>query len=638
MCGIAGYFNFNGVSTSSAVVVSKMLALQKHRGPDDSGIFGINTAESTMEALSPDSILPFTISPDLVFGFNRLSILDLSVNGHQPMISADGKVALMMNGEIYNAFDYKAELTAKGHRFKSTTDTEIVLALYREYGMEQMLKKLNGMFAIAIYDFQLKQLFLARDRVGIKPLYVLREKGRIAFSSEMKSFKTLPGFQFQLDNSRMNEFLIFRNLVNNTLFQNIVNCTPGTYLAIDPNGEINEHRFYNINDEGQDTLNGLNAQQYLEEALKSSVERQMISDVKLGSQLSGGVDSSLVTWYASKSLNEGQLETISIIFDNEKFSEEKFVNQVSDRLGLKAHKYTLDAAYYFNAMEKATWHFEQPLNHPNTIGIFLLSQEARKHVTVLLSGEGADELLAGYGWFLQMMQSPYLKKYFLGKLKQNKNSLLPFLGYYTNKNQRMVMGSAFSTISTARAVMENFDLQAALKERTAALQGLNGDKLLKYRKYEMLTYLPDLLMRQDKMSMAHSIENRVPFLDNQMIAASLRLSQKELIGDKNGKTEGKYALKEICTNKLGESFAYRRKMGFGIPLKEFMSSPSFQQKWEEEILPGIIKRQIFSATALQTWMKNLPALQSAQLDMLWLMTGFEIWAKQYLDKNDSHTQ
>jgi asparagine synthase (glutamine-hydrolysing) len=249
----------------------------------------------------------------------------------------------------------------------------------------------------------------------------------------------------------------------------------------------------------------------------------------------------------------------------------------------------------------------------------------------LLSGEGADESLAGYSWFLQMMQHPYLKKYFLSKLKQNKNSLLPFLRYYTNKDQRMVMGSAFGTISTAAAVMKNFDLKAALKERTAALQGLNGDKLLKYRKYEMLTYLPDLLMRQDKMSMAHSIENRVPFLDNQMIETSLNLSQKDLIGLKNGKTEGKVALKEICAGKLGDSFAYRRKMGFGIPLKEFMSSPAFQHKWKEEILPGIIKRQIFSATALQTWMKNLPALNSARLDMLWLMTGFELWAKQYLN-------
>ena len=631
MCGLAGFINFNNQAEQNNRIIREMLTLQKHRGPDDSGILGINTTESTLEALPTDTFSPFTIRPNLIFGFNRLSILDLSANGHQPMISPDGQVALMMNGEIYNAFDYKEELKAKGHHFKSTTDTEIVLALYKEYGMEQMLKVLNGMFAIAIYDFQLKQLLLARDRVGIKPLYVLREKDRIAFSSEMKSFKALPGFKFELDESRMNEFLIFRNLVNNTLFRNIVNCTPGTYLSVGSDGEIKEHRYYNINDEGQDKLNIPNVAQYLEEVLKSSVERQMMSDVKLGSQLSGGVDSSLVTWYAAKSLNEGQLETISIVFENERFSEDKYVTQVSGRLGLKAHKYTLDAAYYFNVMEKATWHFEQPLNHPNTIGIYLLSQEARKHVTVLLSGEGADESLAGYSWFLHMIQHPYLKKYFLSKLKQNKNSLLTFLRYYTNKDQRMVMGSAFGTISTAVAVMKNFDLQSALKVRTAALQGLNGEKLLKYRKYEMLTYLPDLLMRQDKMSMAHSIENRVPFLDNQMISASLKLNRKDLIGFKDGKTEGKLALKEICADKLGDSFAYRRKMGFGIPLKEFMASDSFQQKWIEEILPGIIKRQIFSATTLQTWMKNLPALNSAQLDMLWLMTGFEIWAKHYLD-------
>lgn len=631
MCGLTGYLLFNGQREHDNATIRQMLLLQKHRGPDDSGILGINTSTENMEELAADSNDHFTINPDLVFGFNRLSILDLSANGHQPMISEDGKVALMMNGEIYNAFDYKEELKSKGHRFKSTTDTEIVLALYLEYGMEQMLKKLNGMFAIAVWDFQLKQLFLARDRMGIKPLYILRDNNRIAFSSEMKSFKVLPGFNFELDTSGLNEFLIFRNLVNNTLFKNIVNCTPGTYLSINREGKIHLHRFYNINQEGQDKTAFSNARHYLESALKSSVERQMMSDVKLGSQLSGGVDSSLVTWYAAKSLQKGQLETISIVFDNKRFSEEEYVNQVSDQLGLIAHKYTLDANFYYNAIEKATWHFEQPLNHPNTIGIYLLSQEARKHVTVLLSGEGADETLAGYGWFLQLLENPYMTKNFLSKIRQNKNTLFPFLRYYTHKNYRMIMGSAFGTINTAKSVYQDFNFQSALCNRLDVIQSLSGDLLLKYRKYEMLTYLPDLLMRQDKMSMAHSIENRVPFLDNQMISASLQLSLSNLIGKKNNKTEGKLVLKTICAEKFGESFAYRQKMGFGIPLKDFMSTTSFQLKWNDVILPSIKNRNIFNSDELDSSMRHLSSLRGAELDMLWLMTGFEIWAEQYLD-------
>ncbi len=631
MCGLVGYINVNENAVHDSCIIRDMLRLQKHRGPDDDGILAINTYKGIMQSVNVKYDLPFTISPNIVFGFNRLSILDLSINGHQPMISVDGKVALMMNGEIYNAFDYKSELTVKGYQFRSNTDTEIVLALYREFGIEQMLKRLNGMFAIAIYDSQLNRIFLARDRVGIKPLYLLKDKDRIAFSSEIKSFKALPGFQFELDDSRLSEFLIFRNLINNTLYKYIVNCKPGTYLSIDPNGEIKEYRYYNINDEGQNKLNILNKEQYLEEALSSSVKRQMISDVKLGSQLSGGVDSSLVTWYASKSLKEGQLETFSIIFDDDKFSEEKYVNHVSESLTLKSHKYALNADNYFDALDKSTWHFEHPLNHPNTIGIYLLSREARKRVTVLLSGEGADELLAGYSWFLNVLQYPLFSKYFLSKLNQNKRSIVPFLKYYTKQDLRMVMGSAYGTIYTASAVLRNFDLNIALENRTSLLKATSGEKLLKYRKYEMQTYLPDLLMRQDKMSMAQSIENRVPFLDNHMVSISLQLNHKDLFGFKNGMTEGKYALKKICASKFGESFAYRPKMGFGIPLKEFMSSTSFQHRWHEEILPGIIRRQIFSSKILNTWMKNLPALNSAQLDMIWLMTGFEIWAKQYLD-------
>lgn len=631
MCGITGYWHFDGVEVHDNTVIVEMLALQKHRGPDDSGVVGINTYNRIYEQISSSEKKALSTKPSLLFGFNRLSILDLSANGHQPMISHDGQVVMMMNGEIYNAFDFKADLVSKGYQFKSTTDTEIVLALYLEYGIEQMLEKLNGMFAIAIYDFSKDCLFLARDRVGIKPLYLLRDKGRIAFSSEMKSLKALPGFNFKLDSSGLNEFLIFRNLVNNTLFSNIVNCTPGTYYSISPDGECKQYIYYNINQEGQDKANIYNAPQFLDEALKSSVERQMISDVKLGSQLSGGVDSSLVTWYAAKSLKQGQLETISIVFDNPKFSEEKYINHVAGQLELISHKYTLDATYYFNAIEKATWHFEQPLNHPNTIGIYLLSQEARKHVTVLLSGEGADETLAGYSWFLQLVKNPYLNKGFLSKVMQNRQTLIPFLRYYFNNNQRMLMGSAFGSVSTARAVYKGFNFQSALRNRLEVLQSLSGDLLLKYRKYEILTYLPDLLMRQDKMSMAHSIENRVPFLDNQMIASSLLLSHNDLIGVKNSKTEGKLALKSVCADKLGDTFAYRQKMGFGIPLKEFMTTTSFQQKWNDEIFPGIKNRNIFSTSEIKGWMNHLSSLKSAELDMLWLMTGFEIWAKQYLD-------
>jgi asparagine synthase (glutamine-hydrolysing) len=630
MCGFTGYYNLDSRRETGNQAVKEMLALQKHRGPDDSGIVGMNTANKNFETISIHEDTSFLTPKDLIFGFNRLSILDLSPMGHQPMISPDEKVVLMMNGEIYNAFDYKDELIQKGHSFKSTSDTEIVLHLYMEYGMEGMINRLNGMFALAIYDFQLDTLFLARDRFGIKPLYILKEEGRIAFSSEMKSFKALPDFKFEADYEKLDEFLLFRNVINHTLFKNISNCKPGTFLSI-KHGEIKTHVFYDLNSEGGNTINLKDAPAILENALKKSVESQMMSDVKLGCQLSGGVDSSLVTYYAAKALQKDNLETISIVFKEKQFSEEKYIDIVAKDLSLEAHKYEMRPDYYFEVLEEAIWHFEQPLNHPNTIGIYMLSQEAKKHVTVLLSGEGADESLAGYSRFIKATQSPYLNKSFLKAIKNNLSNLKEFFSFYTNKNSRMIMDSAFGSLTTAHALKSDFTLKNALEDRLQILNTLKGDTVLKQRKYELHTYLPDLLMRQDKMSMAHSIENRVPFLDNEMVSTALNIPSELLIGMHKSKMEAKVILKDICSSKFGESFAYRDKMGFGIPLRSFMSAKVFQEKWKNQIEPGIQKRGIFKLNELSNWVKNSSTASSGQLDAIWLMVGFELWAQQYLD-------
>ena len=630
MCGFTGYYYFDDRKDTSNQVIRQMLSIQKHRGPDDSGIVAINTNDKSFENITISEDTNFKKPSDLIFGFNRLSILDLSPMGHQPMVSPNEKVILMMNGEIYNAFDFKPELEQKGYTFKSTSDTEIVLHLYTEYGMEKMISLLNGMFAMAIYDLELDTLFLARDRFGIKPLYLLQEEGRLAFGSEMKSFKPLPNFKFESDFSKLDEFLLFRNVINDTLFKNITNCIPGTFLSI-KNRKIKSHVYYELNKEGTQPISHKYAGDTLEKALKSSVDSQMISDVKLGCQLSGGVDSSLVSYFAAKSLNEGNLETISIIFKDPRFSEEKYIDKVAQQLDLKAHKYEMDAHYYFEVLGKAIWHFEQPMNHPNTIGIYLLSQEAKKHVTVLLSGEGADECLAGYSRFIKALQFPYFRREFYGGLKRNINHAFEYLCYFFNPNKRMVMETAFGSLATAYSLKSNFKLENAIHDRVKLLKKLKGNTNLKQRKYELLTYLPDLLMRQDKMSMAHSIENRVPFLDNNMVSTSLNISGDLLIGTHNGKNENKILLKDICASKFGDSFAYRHKMGFGIPLKEFFSSAVFKEKWNTQIAPRIQKRGLFEVKELNSWMQNIDSATPDQMDAIWLMLGFELWAQHYLD-------
>lgn len=633
MCGLTGYWLFKGQTERNNAIISEMLLLQKHRGPDDSGIVGINTTNASFQELNANKTDSFTINPSLIFGFNRLSILDLSPNGHQPMQSGDQSVLLMLNGEIYNAFDYKKELEVKGFNFKSQTDTEIVLYLYQAYGLKGMLDRLNGMFSIVIYDTSLRKLFLIRDRLGIKPLYVLNESERLSFSSEMKSFKALPGFQYQLDHSKLSEFLLFRNLINQTLFKNIVNIEPGHFLEINDTGQSSMNCYYDVNQEGlkeKKISNVKLAQQTLKTSFQKAIKRQMISDVKLGCQLSGGVDSSLVTAYANQYVSNGALETISIIFENPLFSEKSYIDIVAKKLHLQSHQFTLTASDYLSMIEDATWHFEHPLNHPNTIGIKLLSREAKKHVTVLLSGEGADEVLAGYSRFLPSSHI-LLSRAFLGGLKKNRSNPFSFLNYWFNTNKRYLMQTAFGSLTTASALYPSFSISRALEQRNQIWKTVQGKKQQKKRKYELLTYLPDLLMRQDKMSMAHSIENRVPFLDHEMISTSLSLDDMLLVGKMNGRFEGKILLKQLCTDEFDQDFAYRNKMGFGIPLGEFFDSESFRQKWESSLLPSIQKRKLFNPEPLQNWAKNPRSLTPDQLDALWLMTGFEIWAQQYLD-------
>lgn len=605
-----------------------MLKLQKHRGPDDSGVLGINMKEAQLEELPVDQSKDFTLNPDLVFGFNRLSILDLSPAGHQPMVNNESKVALMMNGEVYNAFDFKPELEKSGFDFKGQSDTEIVLALYLAYGLDGMLERLNGMFALSIYDGRKNELYLVRDRMGIKPLYVLNNVNYLAFSSEMKSFKGLPEFRFELDESKLSEFLLFRNSINHTLFKDIKNITPGNYWKVSADGEIEVVKYYDLREEGR---NSLKANKHsLKNALRNSVKRQMISDVKLGCQLSGGVDSSLVTALAAEVTEEGSLETVSIVFDEARFSEKKYIDEVARSFKLKSHQFTLHAEAYLDLLDEAVWHFEQPINHPNTVGIKLLSREAKKHVTVLLSGEGADESLAGYDRFL-----PESKKRIgisiLKGLIRNRNRLGSFLKLMSSADSRYLLKTAYSGIGVSSKIYSKFSATKAMQSRRDIWESIENNPHQKKRKYELISYLPDLLMRQDKMSMAHSIENRVPFLDNEMIGTVLNISDDLLIKQKNGRWEGKWLLKEICSEMFYSDFAYRNKMGFSIPLKSFFLSEAFRKRWENEILPGIKRRGIFNADVLQKWMRNPSEMNEEQLDAIWLMLGFEIWSKQYLD-------
>jgi asparagine synthase (glutamine-hydrolysing) len=636
MCGIAGYINIDSKPIKDSSSIISMLKVQKHRGPDDSGI----RAFSLISGKSSDLTVrePQTLNGlfEGVLGFNRLSILDLSSNGHQPMLSPDCKIMLTLNGEIYNAFDYQHELVEWGYKFKSTSDTEIVLALYLRYGFEGMLSRLNGMFAIVIADLTKGEIFITRDRFGIKPMYYILTGRTFAFSSELKSFKFIENFNFRFAEDQINEYLLFRNNLHGTLFKEIQSLQPGHYLSFTLEKGIVIKRYFDINNLKRSVEIPGDLDSYgkmLEGWLSKSVQSQLMSDVKLGCQLSGGIDSSLVTWLANRNSTKGNFEAVSITFNDKRFNEEKYINRVTEKLGIASHKFLLDSDYYFENIEKATWHLEAPINHPNTVAIYKLSQKAREYVTVLLSGEGADEVFGGYGRFYDL-SFPFRPRQLLHEVKKNLSNPNGLADYFDHE-LRAVMATAFITPVLAKMLLKEFNAKKATEGRTALYNSLSGSLFDRQVKYEMLSYLPDLLIRQDKMSMAHSIENRVPFLDNEVVENSFTIPEKFLLLRKSpeGFNTEKYLLKKMTADTFGVDFAFREKMGFGIPVREFFLNEKFIEYLNYKILPGIKCRGLFNNQLISGWVSDLGKLKYDQLEALWVMVSFEIWASVYLDSS-----
>jgi asparagine synthase (glutamine-hydrolysing) len=634
MCGITGYINLDNRPIQDTSVILNMLRMQKHRGPDDSGIRAFSLKNMESVELSPMN--PITVIGNFngMLGFNRLSILDLSANGHQPMISPDQKVLLTLNGEIYNAFGFKEELIQWGFRFKSTSDTEVVLALYLKYGINGLLDRLNGMFAIAIADLRNNTFYLARDRFGIKPMYYISTGEIFAFSSELKSLRFINSFNFSLAEEQLDEYLLFRNNLRGTLFKDILSVEPGHYLSFTHDKGLIRNRFFDLNNYSRSVKVSGNIGSYAEKLegwLSKSVQSQLMSDVKLGCQLSGGIDSSLVTWLANRNSDKGNFEAVSIIFQDQRFSEEQFINKVTENLAIPSHKFLLDSDYYIGSLEDAAWHLEAPINHPNTVAIYKLSQKAKEYVTVLLSGEGADEVFGGYSRFYDLSY-PFQSRRILHEIRKNMKHPLN-LADYLDPEYRAVMATAFMTPTLARNLRVGFSKERAISDRRTLYHSLSGSLFDRQVKYEMQSYLPDLLVRQDKMSMAHSIENRVPFLDNEIVEKSFTIPEKYLLIRKSpeGYHTEKYLLKKMIASTFGNGFAFREKMGFGIPIREFFMNNKFSEYLNDKILPGIKGRDLFNHELVSNWLTHIGKLRYNELEALWVVVSFEIWASVYLD-------
>lgn len=548
MCGIAGVIDPR--IEEKEKIIAKMVAKLTHRGPDDDG---------------------FYVDEVVGLGMRRLSIIDLST-GRQPITSADEKLIIFLNGEIYNYKELKKELIKKGYVFKTQTDTEVILHMYEEYG-EKMLPKLRGMFVFCIYNTETKNIFIARDFFGIKPLYYLVDKDQkiTAFSSEIKSFLSFPGFIPKVNDDAVVNFLSFQyNPLTETFFKNVYKLPPAHYLSINLlTNEIHVEKYWSFEFQQNNNLVEQETAKTIYETVKDSVAHHMIADVPVGAFLSGGIDSSIITTLMQEVRGDKKIKTFTVGFDT--LTEGKEASETSDFLGTDHTEIKIGAEEYFNILPKAVYHFDEPVGDPSAIGLYFVAREARKHVTVVLSGEGSDELFGGYNIYL----APFARQ----KLAWVPKSIIRlFLGlpfHFFGKNYLHRVDQKLENWYIGNAsIFKQKEIDLLWKKGRSKLLSLNSlykqtrslsdSTAMQY--IDINTWLVgDILAKADKMTMANSLELRVPFLDIEV--ANLAKTLPDAFKWRGGVT--KYLLREAFRKVIPESTRNRKKLGFPTPIRDW---------------------------------------------------------------------
>ncbi len=565
MCGICGKLNFARDAAVSPELVKAMADTIRHRGPDDDG---------------------YHVSGQVGLGFRRLSIIDLS-RGHQPLSNEDGTIWIVFNGEIYNYQELRAFLLGRGHSFTTQTDTEVIVHLYEEMGV-QCLEKLRGMFAFAIWDENARSLFLARDRVGIKPLYYSLTDSSLVFGSEIKAILTDPTVSREIDIEIVDRFLTFLYLPGEeTLLKSIRKLAPGTYLQV-KNGHAEVRRYWDLRFSKPANRPDLQkTEEALLDLLAETVKLHMIADVPVGVLLSGGVDSTGVLSFAA-GLTDKPTSSYTVGFSDPGVADERpFASLAASRFGSQHHEMTISAAEFASFLPRYVWHMEEPVCEPPAIAMYFVSRLARQFVTVLLSGEGGDEAFAGYNnyrnivWLerLKSIVSPFqgLASDFLGAV----GSHLPRIAKYAPMMRSQFPEYYYSRTSTPLGYPGNglgslyrAEFQAALNRERAIepvrklFANVVGENTLDQMLYiDTKTWLPDdLLIKADKMTMANSLELRVPLLDHRVLEFAAGLPSDF----KLRRFTTKYLLKRTLEKRVPQEILRRKKVGFPVPYERWL--------------------------------------------------------------------
>jgi asparagine synthase (glutamine-hydrolysing) len=623
MCAIVGLVAFDPLAVQAPERVIAMRDVMAHRGPDGEGVW---------------------IDGPVALGHRRLAIVDVS-GGRQPMSNEDGTVWLVFNGEIYNHARLRDDLIRRGHRYRTRSDTETIVHLYEEYG-DAFVERLEGMFGFALWDARRRRLVAARDRLGIKPLYYTTAGGELALASEIKAF-VAGGWRPRFNQSVLPEFLANRYVAGTeTFFQDVRRVPPGHLLTWSPETGVVVTRYWQVPMPPADDEAGSMEEEAvaLRQALGEAVRRHLMSDVPLGVFLSGGIDSSAIAALAARFLN-GPLQTFSVGFREASADELPYARMVARAIGAHHHELRVTPDAFAEALPELVWCQDEPLAFTSNVPLYFVSRLAERHVKVVLTGEGADELFLGYNRYRVTLWNERLGGLLGAALPPRARRAVRALTRRLPAAARRYLSRSFLALDpTSRALF--FDNFAVFPERR--LQGLlaaptldrdpyayglrcygeaGGGCLDRMSAADLQTYLCELLMKQDRMSMAASIESRVPFLDDQLVARVARLpSRLKLRGWRT-----KAVLRRAVSGLLPPEILTRRKMGFPVPFGDWLRD-GFRPLVDEFVLSGrALDRGWLRPEGVRTLVEEHRRGRAAHGERLWLLINLELWQRIFCD-------
>jgi asparagine synthase (glutamine-hydrolysing) len=646
MCGIAGIVAIDGLHPDAHARAARMRDVMAHRGPDDAGVHGDDHA---------------------VLVHRRLSIVDLA-GGRQPLSNEAGTQWVVFNGEIYNHASLRRVLEAFGHRYRTKSDTETIAHAYEQWG-DDCVHRFRGMFAFAIWDAPRRRLLLARDRLGVKPLYWARRGDRLLFGSEIKAILASGLVDAEPNVGAIPELLSTRSIAgSDTMFRGIQKLLPGHVLVFeDGQTRIRQYwdvpagRPHDLRDDHEDGTAGLRARRDVvgrfRALLEESVRLRLMSDVPLGVFLSGGIDSSAVAAIMARQLGR-PLQTFSVAFADNGFNELAYSRDVAAAIGAERHEVVIDDHDFFGALPKLVWHEDEPIAHPSSVALYFVSALARRHVTVVLTGEGSDELLAGYGKYLRaawnwragavyerLIPTPIRHLVATGVVPRIPSTL----GRYARRSflamDRSPEAMFFDNFAAIRLADQHTllaaDLRAAVTREHAYGSSLghfshpNGNSTLLDRLLyaDVKTYLVELLMKQDQMSMATSVESRVPFLDHELVEFAARLPDEWKL---SGLTT-KRVLREAMKGLLPDSILNRPKMGFPVPFSSWTRGG-----WNQVVRQVLLDRRsrergIIDPAAVDRLLRDHARSAVDAGDQIWSLLNLELWYRTFIDNDGVQT-